>query len=225
MPYCGSTTLVKRQPHENEIRALACRSWHCQDCAPRRRKRLIAEGIGGNPQIFLTLTCRRSQASSPPDAAKKLAHAWRKLRLRAIRHYRLEKLPFICVFEKHRSGWPHLHIMLRAKWLDQHWLSQQMQELLNSPVVDIRRIKHPKQVASYVSKYIAKQPHQFGTCKRYWKSQDYELREERKNKEPLPPHVWFEVLLKTWEEVCDNYRTWGDVVEVKGTRFAIARPP
>ena len=159
MPYCGDSTIVKRSPGQREARPLLCRSWSCSDCAPRRRRRLIAEAHGGNPTAFLTLTSRRQPGQTPADAAQALSHAWRKLRLRAMRHYKLDKLPFIAVFEKTILGWPHLHILLRATWLDQRWLSAQMDELLQSPVVWIRRIKSKERSRAIAQSIVARLEH------------------------------------------------------------------
>src|SRR5262249_50634329 len=147
----------------------------------------------------------RNQVPTPTLAAKALARAWRILRLRALRHYNLKALPFIAVFEKHKSGWPHLHLMLRAKWLDQRWLSAQMHDILNSHRVDIRRIKRQSQIAGYCAKYVGKEPWQFGTSKRYWKSRDYELREDRKTKPDLPPETTFQRKEKPFEDVIKHF--------------------
>ena len=63
-----------------------------------------------------------------------------------------EQLPFLAVFEAHASGWPHLHILARAGWIAQRWLSLQCQDLLDSPVVHVTRLKHPTQAAVYACK-------------------------------------------------------------------------
>ncbi len=142
-----------------------------------------------------------------------------------MRHYKLAKLPFICVFEATKLGWPHLHILLRSQWIDQRWLSAQMADLIQSPVVDIRRIKSRQQVVSYVAKYCGKAPKQFGSCKRYWKSQDYEQRKDRLNPAPLEAGTYFEVLPYHIKTVISNWIGWGYPVEIEGTRCARARPP
>lgn len=51
-----------------------------------------------------------------------------------------------------------------------------MRDLLDSPHVDIRRIDNRSMVAGYCAKYCAKGTAKFGTCRRYWMSQDYDIR-------------------------------------------------
>lgn len=97
-------------------------------------------------------------------------------------------LPFIAVIEKHKSGWPHLHVLLRSKWLDHDWLRQQMLDLIDSPVVGIERIWRKSQLAGYCSKYCSSATEKFERAKRYWKSRDYEQRKDvlagKHNKRP-----------------------------------------
>lgn len=111
-------------------------------------------------------------------------------------HKRQVRLPqdglqYLCVIEAHESGWPHLHILARSAWIAQAWLKAQTTDLLNSPVVDIRRISKRSQVNAYVAKYCGKCTHKFGTTKRYWTSGHYELTkyEKRKTKGVL----WFDI--------------------------------
>lgn len=188
MTYCQSRTIVKMEPQRRTAVSLRCRSWGCPDCVDTRKAQLVAEAHGGAPNTFLTLTSRRRDDITANDAAKKLAWCWRLIRLRLMRHYNLKKLPFIAVVEATKLGWPHLHILLRAPFLDRGIISDAMAELDDSPIVDIRRIDDRGRVSAYVAKYATKCDHKFGTTKRYWKSRDYELRDvsEFKKKKGVP---------------------------------------
>lgn len=178
MSYCGERSLVKYQGESRIVASQLCRAWTCPDCAPNRQKRLIAEAHAGSPNTFLTLTSRRREGLTANQAALELTRAWRLIRLRLMRHRRLKKLPFLAVMEATQSGWPHLHILLRSIWIDQRQLSAWMDELAESPIVDIRRIDNKGKVAAYVAKYVSKCAHKFGTAKRYYKSRDFDLRTE-----------------------------------------------
>lgn len=101
---------------------------------------------------------------------------------RAMRRWKGTKLAYLAVFEETKRGEPHLHILMRAPYIPQKWISDRMAELIEAPIVDIRRVSSPKAVASYVAKYVAKGPKSFGTLKRYWQTQDYDLDRERKEK-------------------------------------------
>lgn len=222
MPYCGDTSLVKHYSDSRTVQLIRCRSWRCPDCVDHRTRRLMAEANGGSPNTFLTLTIRATPGMDMDEAAKRLSHAWRKLRLRAMRKYKLDHLPFLAVFEATKAGAPHLHILLRSKWLDQHWLSVQMTELLDSPHVDIRRIDNKGRVAAYVAKYCGKAPHHFGNCKRYWKSKDYEQRPDRLNKAPDPNRRPGERILEPFDRIVARWRSFGWHVTVERPGFARA---
>jgi len=176
--YCGERSLVKYTEHSREVASLRCKAWTCPDCAPDRSARLIAECHGGSPNTFLTLTSRRRPNITPDMAALELTRAWRLVRLRLLRKTGAKKLPFFAVMESTKLGWPHLHILLRSVWIDRQQISQWMQEICDSPIVDIRRIDQRGKIAAYVAKYCSKAAHKFGTAKRYYKSRDYELRSD-----------------------------------------------
>lgn len=169
----------------------------------------MAEACGGQPTKFITLTIRRNEEPEPNLAAKKLARAWRCVRLAIMRRYKWKKLPFFAVFERHKSGWPHLHILARCGYIDQAFISAQMQRLLNSPIVSIEAINNHSKIAGYVAKYLGKDPYKFGTSKRYWQSPDYDLRPEPERRPPLPPG-------EGWQYETMDLHQWAHVYEVMG---------
>lgn len=171
--------------------SLRCRSWTCPECADQRRKELIAQAIDGKPNRFLTITSKRRENESPQTAAAELARCWRLIRKRLMRHYKTKSLPFLAVFEATKLGWPHLHILLRCDFIDQRLISKWMNELTASPVVWIEKIDSAKGASRYVSKYIGKDTQKFGSCKRYWQSQDWRVVPKRHRRpRQLPPGDW-----------------------------------
>lgn len=191
---CGEWVRVKAFADRMTVEPLKCKCWTCDYCQPYRAARLKREALSGRPDTFLTLTVNPKVGWSPEDRARRLVVAWRKVRQRAMRKYGYKSLPFMAVFEATKKGEPHLHILMRTPWLSQKWLSTQMASLLDSPIVDIRRIKAASQVAGYVAKYVGKQPHQFAGTKRYWRSRDYLIdpsKEEMDAREP-DPITWIE---------------------------------
>lgn len=174
--YCGSTSLVKSLPTHKTIYCLKCRSWQCEECAPRRASQLRALAKGGNPTRFLTLTIRFNDGDDPDAKARDLARAWRLLRARICKKHKIKQVQFLAVWERTKRGAPHLHIFMRGRFLKQKWLSEQMDDLINSPVVDIRKINNAKKAANYVTAYITKDNAKFEGCKRYWRSQTWDQR-------------------------------------------------
>ncbi len=170
---CSEWALVKYDFPTAIIIPLRCKCWHCDECRPMRQARLIKEAQSGKPNLFVTLTSRRRPESSPDAAARALVRAWRTVRAEYTAKHGKGTLPFLAVFEATKKGWPHLHIVARAKWLDQKWLSRRMGQLIGSPVVDVRRIRDPKKISNYVAKYIGKNPEPFKGVKRYWRSLNF----------------------------------------------------
>jgi hypothetical protein len=155
---------------------------------------LKALAASGEPDMFITLTVNPDQGESPEERARMLVEAWRKARRAAIRRYQLDGLPFLAVFEKTKRGEPHLHILARSSYIPQKWLSDFMAAEINSPIVDIRRIKGQKQAVNYVTKYVGKAPFHFDGVKRYWRSQDYERKNIGEDGGSKSPHDVFDVI-------------------------------
>ena len=171
--FCAEWSLVNHQPTEVTVAPLRCHCWHCDECRPIRTARLVAEAKAGNPTLFITITSRNPGHGCAHAAAVRLAHAWREARRRYVKDHGPGSLPFLAVFERTKRGWPHMHIVARAKWVSAVWLSNTMLELLDSPEVDVQAIHEKSKVAAYVTKYISKNPERYEGTKRYWRSLDW----------------------------------------------------
>lgn len=206
---CSEWCLVKRETAGLKVVPLRCHCWNCDECRPARTARLVYEAKTGQPNIFITLTSRNRPDQTPDEAARALAHAWRKVRAEYLREHGKRSLDFLAVFEATKRGWPHLHIVARCKWIDQAWLSARMDALTGSPIVDVRKIKDAKTLAHYVSKYIGKNPFRFQGVKRYWRSLKFLA--------PAPlddPPVMD--LGERWEPIDCNWRHMVEVLETHG---------
>ena len=196
--FCAEWCLVKRTRPGLTIIPLRCRCWTCEECQPRRRSQLIREGVRGKPNLFITLTSVYRPGGSPAAAARALVCAWRKVREEYIKVHGKGSLPFLAVFEATLNGWPHLHIIARAKWVSQKWLSKRMAALTGAKIVWVERIKGGRRTVNYVTKYVGKEPMRFATVKRYWRSQDYLLPSDEQEGEE-------EELLEPWRIVQQNW--------------------
>lgn len=122
----------------------------------------------------MTLTCSRRQYPSPLVAFRSLSQAIPVLMKRLRRSFPDNRIEYFCVWESTASGWPHVHVLFRGPYIPQRCLSSHWQELTGSPVVDIRRVYTRAQVASYLSKYLTKQPdvpyghRRFRTSRAFW---------------------------------------------------------
>jgi len=170
---CREWMLHRGNAHEAQAKLLLCRSWSCDYCAPLRKRALVAIALSGEPQRFLTLTVSPDKYSSPAERLQKLSWAWRTVVKRLRRKYGRDSVEYFVVVEETKKGEPHLHILLRGKFLPQKELSEAMSDLIGAPIVYIEKVSSNKKVARYVAKYVGKKPAQFGTSKRYWQSVGY----------------------------------------------------
>jgi len=129
-----------------------------------------------------------------------------------------KRLPFGAAFEAHKSGQPHLHMLLRFEWIDYRWLRAQFVAEIDSPQFRDEKLDDPRKAAVYVTKYLTKNPTRFGNCKRYWFSRDYALVKWKPEprfqnipgrwlRDPTPFAEW--IAFRSWEgctieHVCDG---------------------
>lgn len=172
-PLCTPDVSVKRDGPSAEVNAVRCKRWSCEICAQLNRRRIIALARMGRPTAMLTLTVSNKNYPSPVDAARDLKRGLVALRKRIARAHPGEKTPFLVVYEKHKSGWPHMHLLIRAPFLPVRWLRRVWEEITGSFMVDIRAIRTEGQAAFYVTKYVGKDVAAFEGCKRWWRSHDY----------------------------------------------------
>ena len=202
---CQSHTLVKNEKDRITFYPLRCKCWHCPECHKARTARLIDEARSGKPNIFITLTSRKRPNWTPEYAARRLAAAFRIIRAEYLREHGTHSWPFLCVFEKTKKGWPHLHIVGRVQWIDQKWLSKRMGDLTDSPIVDVRRVEGISKVARYIAKYIAKHPTRFRGTKRYWRSRDWLF----PSADEVPPaniaYFYWETLDEYWKDCAARF--------------------
>ena len=187
---CSEAILVNQGGLEGHASVLRCKRWSCDLCKPFNHKRIKRAAREGKPTTFLTLTCNPAKHETPDEAARALKRSWVNLRRAMERELGIKKPPFIAVFESTKKGWPHLHVLLRCRYVSQRWISQTMGRLNGAPIVDVRTVRNARQVASYVAKYISKAPEAFKHTKRWWRSHDYQVEiEEREPFARFSPHV------------------------------------
>jgi hypothetical protein len=123
---------------------------------------------------MLTLTSRLSTDESPDHAACRMRDDWAKL-VRLIRkRWPGQRLEYLRVFEKTKNGWPHMHILMRAPFIPQRWLSAAWHRLHGAKSVDIRSIANKEHYLFYVTKYIGKSLEKFQGVTRWFRSKGYD---------------------------------------------------
>lgn len=187
---CSEALLVNHDDNEGHATVLRCKRWSCELCNPFNHRRIKRAAREGQPTTFLTLTVNPARYSTPDEAARDLKGAWVNMRRAMERDWQVKRPPFIAIFEATKRGWPHLHILMRCRFIPQRWFSDTMRRLIGAPIVDVRFIDNVGRVAAYVAKYISKAPEAFAKCKRWWRSHDYCIdKEEGEPFRRFGPHV------------------------------------
>lgn len=188
---CAGWSLVNDSNDERKVVQMFCKRWDCSTCGRLRRKLLIARVFSGKPERWMTLTVDAKRPGTPEDHFRELRGAFNDLQKRIRRRWPTQRFEYVAVAEATRTGEPHLHIAFRGPFIPQQWLSEQMNDLIGAPIVDIRWLHGKKQTMSYICKYVGKKPHQFATHKRYWFSRAYEPKWSRADtKKPGYINAW-----------------------------------
>lgn len=174
MKACGEKIVGAEEDFLKQALVWRCKGWHCPHCAEALQSRLRDRARNGRPTLMLTLTNRVKPGLTPSEHARQLVQAWRTIRQAIARQTGEAKVAFIAVFERHRSGYPHLHILLRSPRIDVDWLRKKTIALLDSPQFRVDPVKKAAKAANYVAKYAAKAPEAFDGCKRYWASHSWD---------------------------------------------------
>lgn len=142
------------------------------------------------------------------DRAARMAGIVRSI-TKKTKRLEVTRLPYMAFLERTEQGEPHLHILLRAPYIPQDWLSEQMHELIGAPIVDIRQVKSTRAAVFYVTKYVTKAPAQFGATKRYWISRGWEVNAPEKTEKDTANRSGIRVRLMKyaeWREQLDIQR-------------------
>lgn len=218
---CTDLSKIKITGKRFTAEPLRCKRWSCEVCREGNARRVRAIVCDGAPTTFITLTIRADYGTLGEQAGR-LVTAWRMIRQRWAREHHGQKIPFIAVFERHpSSGRPHLHILCRAPYIPQRWISGRMRELAGSPVCDIRAVKSRRHAARYLSKYLAKGPHRFLGCKRYWRSQDWSRRADERP--PFDPSKSTHVIPMSFDALSQRGARFGSlwVEDVRHRTFVL----
>lgn len=123
-------------------------------------------------------------------------------------------LPYFAVVERHKSGRPHLHILLRAHYIPQRWLSQEMARRMASPICDIRKVDSTAKAAAYVAKYIGKAPAKFGNSRAYWYTKNWSPAVDDAQKAETTQLSFFAARPHRWSETLDEVALTAPLIDV-----------
>jgi hypothetical protein len=166
---------------------LYCKRWSCKYCGPIRAAELcksIARAAKEKDlSRFLTLTLDKKIMREGVDEYKYIRNVWTKFRVYLGRKYG-ESISFISVMELHKSGVPHLHVLV-DRYIKQQWISAAWSRLGGGKIVHIEKLKNLEKIGWYLGKYLTKDailriPE---GVRRFSSSRDIKIREEKKETE------------------------------------------
>jgi hypothetical protein len=172
-PLCTPEVAVKGATLAGEAHPIRCKRWSCPVCHQINRRKVIAVAAAARPRAMLTLTVSSKQYPEVAQAALALKNGLKLLRLGLKRHPRLSNFEFLAVFEKHKSGHPHLHLLIKGTFIPWQYLKRRWREITGSTQIFINFIRNTQQAAGYAAKYIGKDLSAFEGCKRWWRSHGY----------------------------------------------------
>jgi len=137
-----------------------CKQWDCETCGARNAKTWIAKIINGVNRIggewsFLTITAHRKTRGI--FSVRNLRDGWKKFYNRILSNIgkNAETLYFAKVWEQHKSGSFHLHILINI-CLGKRWAKDNAVGTGMGHQADWHQVDNAGQVAGYVAKYTLK---------------------------------------------------------------------
>ncbi len=221
---CSEAISVNQNSKGGKATILTCKRWSCPICHPVNRRKVIRLGKRGKPEKFMTLTVNPHLFDTPDQAARAMRDAFAKL-IRLIRKKNPNRtIEYLRVFEKTKLGWPHLHILMRAPWIGQKWLSETWRELSGAFIVDIRAVDNVEKAVWYVVKYIGKELAKFEGVQRWFRSKNWNEPETDID----PPKVFGAYRTKiegaahlNWWKIIQDVRNKGGIFEEQRWGYAL----
>lgn len=153
---CGSGTILVIDQETDTLLAIPtyCHRWDCDRCAEVRVRRARAMAAAGKPERRLTLTTR----PRPWMSLRAAVRLWRKWFTRFLREIRklFGHTPYMVFLETHKSGWPHLHVLVRGCYMPQRMLSDIWLRITGSFKVHVQGVANTWQAVEEASKYYLK---------------------------------------------------------------------
>lgn len=137
--FAGVYLDIKKAVHVGVRSILPCGSWSCPYCRNRNLKRLqyrifngeISKGLDNIfGQKFLTLTCpgrEYRESHTPLEAHEEMQKDFAKL-IKALKK-RHGDFFYIKVVEKHKDGFPHIHVLLSGTAIARKEIKEEIEEL------------------------------------------------------------------------------------------------
>jgi hypothetical protein len=155
---CASGQVLENDKKVKGYVRIKCKSWSCPVCGRKKAYRLsrgiIDWAVEHDLTRFLTVTLDPHKIPKDIAPEKFMRNTWSKFRVSMSR--KLGKgIEYISVMEYHKSGLPHLHILIN-KFIPQKWISGAWSRLGGGKIAHIKKIRNISEIGVYLSKYLTK---------------------------------------------------------------------
>ncbi len=157
----GAITGMRPDDDRKVIIPMTCKKWSCAECGPRKVAVWRRAIVASKPDKFLTLTGKLLPDEDYDDGVRRLRRAQTTLVQRIRRVF--GRFEYLSVHEPTKIGNPHLHLLVRAPYIPQPWLSAEWEKLTGCFRVDIRKCPQGSHMPFYVTKYILKNAREFAS--------------------------------------------------------------
>lgn len=155
-PPCGSGVILCIDQDTDTLLAIPtyCHRWDCEPCARANVARIRAMAAAGKPTRILTLTTRPRPFLPVDVAVRWIRKCQRKLFAKIRKEF--GNTPYMSFLEFHKSGWPHLHILLRGAYIPQRMLSDWWLQISGSFKVHVQQVSNTWKGVQEATKYYLK---------------------------------------------------------------------
>lgn len=181
--------IIQRTSGQIRIFSLNCKQWTCDDCRPHQKRKLQRVLWEGAPTHLVTLTLQHDPWDEPELLLNALHRGWRLLRKLIKTKTGAKAIPYAFVIELHKSGHPHMHLLVRMPDVTRPQLKKWWELITKSFEVEIDPVRSTHGVSRYVTKYFVKELQQIEGRRLWGRSRDWRLHEEG---EPRPKEIYEE---------------------------------
>lgn len=173
MSRCGEGSLTRTGDDVAQVAVQRCKCASCPDCAPGYRRRVSNVAASADPRLLITFTAPPGKDATPASQARDFVVHIRAFRRWWNKRHPNQRIEWFWVIEKHKSGWPHMHVLATNAFLPIKLLRVWMFRRMRSRMTSVERIRNRRGAANYVAKYLGKDPAKFSGTARWARSRKY----------------------------------------------------
>lgn len=173
MSRCGDGILTRTAYGVTQVVTQSCKCAGCENCAPGYRRRIATIAASGRPTKLLTFTAPPHHSRTPAQQAREMIKHANAFRRHWNTKHPKQIIKWFWVPEAHKSGWPHLHILMPAGFIPIKLLRLWMLKRMRAKNTSIEPIRDPTKAKNYITKYLTKALDKFEGVARWGRSRGY----------------------------------------------------